>query len=99
MLATIRLDVNKVVRKRLGARKVSFASAAEAREITGMEIGGVTPLCLPPDLPLRIDSRIMALPWVILGGANRSSKVIVNPAIFQSTPATEVVPDLARPAE
>ncbi len=99
VLATTRLDVNKVVRKRLGARKVSFASAAETAEITGMEIGGVTPLCLPSGLPLWIDSRIMALPRVILGGANRSSKVIVDPAIFQSTPATEVVSDLARSAE
>jgi prolyl-tRNA editing enzyme YbaK/EbsC (Cys-tRNA(Pro) deacylase) len=47
LLANTRLDVNRVVRKRLEARRVSFASADETRELTGMEIGGVTPLCLP----------------------------------------------------
>jgi len=47
LLATHRLNTNHTVRKKLGARKVSFASAEETRERTGMEIGGVTPLCLP----------------------------------------------------
>src|SRR5580765_5476334 len=42
VLATTRLDVNGVVRRRLGARKASFASADETREMTGMLIGGVT---------------------------------------------------------
>ena len=99
MLATTRLDVNKTVRKRLEARKASFASPEETAEMTGMEIGGVTPLCLPETLPLWVDARIMELNRVILGGADRSSKIIVDPAIFHATPATEIVPDLARPAE
>jgi prolyl-tRNA editing enzyme YbaK/EbsC (Cys-tRNA(Pro) deacylase) len=47
LLATHRLNTNHTVRKKMGARKVSFASADETRELTGMEIGGVTPLCLP----------------------------------------------------
>ena len=47
VLASTRLDVNRTVRKRLGARRVSFASADETRAATGMEIGGVTPLALP----------------------------------------------------
>src|SRR5215831_6077746 len=42
VLATTRLDVNGVVRRRLGARKASFASSDETKEITGMMIGGVT---------------------------------------------------------
>ena len=98
VLATMRLDVNKTVRKRLEARKASFASPEETRELTGMEIGGVTPRGLPEGLPLWVDARILALERVILGGANRSSKIIVDPAIFSTTPATEIVPDLARPA-
>ena len=52
LLATTRLDVNRVVRKRLDARRVSFAGADETRAITGMEIGGVTPIGLPEELPL-----------------------------------------------
>ena len=46
VLATSRLDVNGVVRKRLGRKKASFASTDETAEITGMQIGGVTPVRL-----------------------------------------------------
>src|SRR6185503_11834452 len=42
VLAPNRLDVNRTVRDRLGTRKASFAPAEATREITGMEIGGVT---------------------------------------------------------
>ena len=55
LLATHRLNTNHTVRKKLGARKVSFAAAEQTRELTGMEIGGVTPLCLPAGLPVWID--------------------------------------------
>jgi prolyl-tRNA editing enzyme YbaK/EbsC (Cys-tRNA(Pro) deacylase) len=96
VLATTRLDVNNVVRKRLNARKVSFASAEETRAIMGMELGGVTALGLPAGLPLWVDARIMLPERIILGGGDRASKIIVDPAIFQQTPATEVVPDLAK---
>ncbi len=95
VLATTRLDVNKVARKRLGARKVSFASAEETRAVTGMTLGGVTPLALPADLPLWVDRRIMDRDYVILGGGNRASKIKLDPAIFDQTPNTEIVPDLA----
>ena len=44
VLADSRLDVNKVVRKRLGVRKCSFATAEQTVELTGMQIGGVTPV-------------------------------------------------------
>jgi len=40
LLATARLNTNHTVRKKMRARKVSFASADETRAITGMEIGG-----------------------------------------------------------
>jgi prolyl-tRNA editing enzyme YbaK/EbsC (Cys-tRNA(Pro) deacylase) len=54
------------VRKRLGARKVSFASAEETAELTGMMIGGVTVFALPRDLPLWVDARVMARPSVVV---------------------------------
>jgi len=42
VLADTRLDVNKVVRKKLEVRKCSFASAEQTMDLTGMQIGGVT---------------------------------------------------------
>ena len=56
VLATHRLDVNRVVKGRFG-RKSSFASPEETRALTGMEIGGVTAFGLPAGLPLWVDRR------------------------------------------
>jgi prolyl-tRNA editing enzyme YbaK/EbsC (Cys-tRNA(Pro) deacylase) len=96
LLATDRLNTNHTVRKKMGARKVSFASADETREITGMEIGGVTPLCLPDDLPIWIDNAVMQCEYVVLGGGNRSSKLKVDPQVLLLQPAVEVVVALAK---
>ncbi len=95
LLATTRLDVNKTVRNRLGVRKASFADAAATRDITGMEIGGVTPIGLPADLPLWIDRRVMARTRVVLGGGSRSWKVLAPPALLAALPGAEVVDGLA----
>src|SRR5436190_13150315 len=81
VLAHTRLDVNRTVRDRLGTRKASFAPAESTREITGMEIGGVTVFGLPPDLPVWIDQRVMERERVVLGGGSRSFKVIAHPSI------------------
>ena len=83
------------MRKKLGARKVSFASADETRELTGMEIGGVTPLCLPQGLPVWIDSSVMECEYVVLGGGNRSCKIKVSPKALTLQPGVEVVETLA----
>ncbi len=80
VLATTKLDVNKRVRKKLGVRKLSFAPADLTRQVTGMEIGGVTPFALPDELPLWIDARIADLDRVIVGGGSRSLKLAVAPA-------------------
>ena len=97
LLATHRLNTNHAVRKKLGARKVSFASAEETRELTGMEIGGVTPLCLPAGLPLWIDAAVMDCEYVVLGGGNRSSKIKADPRLLLLQADSEVVNDLAKP--
>ena len=43
VLATTRLDVNKRVRKKISARKVSFATPEDALRLTGMDLEAVTP--------------------------------------------------------
>src|SRR3954465_10317689 len=75
VLATTRLDVNRVVRKRLGTKKASFAPPEVTAELTGMTMGGVTPFGLPPDLPLWIDRRVMERERVVVGGGSRAAKV------------------------
>ncbi len=99
VLAPDRLDVNHAVRDRLGTRKASFASAEETRELTAMEIGGVTPFGLPPSLPIWVDAAVTRRERIVLGGGSRRYKVIAPPAILRALPNTEIVEGLAsRPA-
>ena len=95
LLATTKLDINKTIRKKLAARKVSFADIEETAKLTGMDIGGVTPLTLPESLPLWVDSKVMQRSSVVLGGGNRSSKIKVSPKIFNFTYNTEIIDGLA----
>ena len=95
VLATHRLDVNRVVRHRLGTRKASFASPDETRALTGMEIGGVTAFGLPDGLPLWVDGAVMERDRIVLGGGSRSWKVLAPPAILLTLPNVEVVEGLA----
>jgi prolyl-tRNA editing enzyme YbaK/EbsC (Cys-tRNA(Pro) deacylase) len=96
VLAITRLDVNGVVRRKFGVKKSSFASADETIEITGMQIGGVTPYGLPSGLPIWIDSRIMECEQVIVGGGSRDRKLLVPPASLAALPHAELVDDLAK---
>lgn len=96
--ATTKLDVNHAVRRLMNASRVSFATAEETRALTGMMIGGVTILALPPDLPIYVDERLMALDWLILGGGSRSTKIRTSPEVFRRLPNTTIVPGLATDA-
>lgn len=95
LLATTSLDVNNVVRREMDVRKASFAGADAVRDLTGMEIGGVTPFGLPDEVPILVDARVMEPPWVILGGGNRSSKLKLAPDALRALPSVRVVEGLA----
>jgi prolyl-tRNA editing enzyme YbaK/EbsC (Cys-tRNA(Pro) deacylase) len=99
VLATTRLDVNGVVRRRLGVRKASFASAEETMQLTGMEIGGVTAFALPDDLPIWVDAAVLTRPRIILGGGSRAIKVLTPSSTLTKLDAATVIDDLARPRE
>ncbi len=100
VLASMRLDVNGVVRRRLGTRKASFADGATTTERTGMVIGGVTPFGLPEGLPVWIDAQVMECDQVIVGGGSRDCKILCPPASLLAIDGAEVVDDLAkRPSE
>jgi len=97
LLATTRLDVNHTVRALLGVARLSFASAEETRALTGMLLGGVTVFALPAGLAIYVDDRLMDLPWVILGGGSRSTKVRTSPEVFRRLPNTRIVKGLSHP--
>jgi prolyl-tRNA editing enzyme YbaK/EbsC (Cys-tRNA(Pro) deacylase) len=94
VLGTTRLDVNRTVRERLGVRRASFADAEVTRERTGMEIGGVTAFGVE-QVPLWIDAAVLGRDRVVMGGGNRSSKLVLDPRELLKLPGVEVVDGLA----
>lgn len=99
VLADCRLDVNKVVRKRLGVRKCSFASADQTIDATGMQIGGVTPFGTTSELDLWIDAAVMERDQLIIGGGTRDRKLLVPPATLAGHPRATVIEGLANPIQ
>ena len=97
VLATHRLDVNRAVRSQLDVKKLSFASAELTVDLTGMEIGGVTPFGLPASMRVLVDSAVMDRSVIVLGGGNRSSKLRLPPGELTRLASVEVVEGLAQP--
>ncbi|MEO3887517.1 YbaK/EbsC family protein [Nonomuraea sp. B5E05] len=91
VLATMRADVNGVVRRHLDARKASFAPMADAVELTGMEYGGITPLGLPDDWPILVDTHVAEHPRVVIGSGVRRSKLAVSGAGLAGLKGAEVL--------
>jgi prolyl-tRNA editing enzyme YbaK/EbsC (Cys-tRNA(Pro) deacylase) len=94
VLGTTRLDVNRVVRERLGVRRASFADAETTVGRTGMLVGGVTAPGID-GLPLWIDAAVLGRERVVMGGGNRSSKLVLHPRELLKLPGAEVVEGLA----
>ena len=80
VLATMRADVNGVIRRELDARKCSFAPQADAVALTGMEFGGITPIGLPEGWPILIDEAVLAAGDIVIGSGLRRSKILL-PAV------------------
>jgi prolyl-tRNA editing enzyme YbaK/EbsC (Cys-tRNA(Pro) deacylase) len=91
VLATDRADVNGVVRRRLDARKASFAPMDVAVAETGMEYGGITAIGLPAGWPILVDQRVDATDHVIIGSGVRRSKLVVPGALLARLPGAEVI--------
>lgn len=91
ILATGRADVNGVVRRRLGARKTSFAPMADATSLTGMEYGGITPVGLPEGWPVLVDEAVAAASRVVIGSGLRRSKILLPGKALAVLPGAEVL--------
>ncbi|MFF4213464.1 YbaK/EbsC family protein [Streptomyces sp. NPDC001796] len=94
VLSATRVDVNGAVRRQLGARKASFAPMEVATGETGMEYGGVTPIGLPDGWPVLVDSRVVDLPYVLVGSGRRRGKLLVPGKAFAELPNAVVLEGL-----
>ncbi|GAA2368238.1 YbaK/EbsC family protein [Dactylosporangium salmoneum] len=95
VLATTRADVNGAVRRLLGTRKASFAPMDDAVGISGMQYGGITPIGLPSDWPVYVDSRVLAVSSAVIGSGIRGSKIVLPGTLIASLPGATVIENLA----
>ena len=91
VLASMRADINGVVRRHLDVRKISFAPQEEAVALTGMEFGGITPIGLPEGWPVLVDEAVVAAGTVVIGSGIRGSKLLVDAAELAALPTAEVL--------
>ncbi|TDO45364.1 prolyl-tRNA editing enzyme YbaK/EbsC (Cys-tRNA(Pro) deacylase) [Kribbella sp. VKM Ac-2527] len=91
VLATHRADVNGVIRKHLGVRKISFAAQDDAVGATGMEYGGITPIGLPADWPVLVDEAVAQAGLVVIGSGIRASKLLVEGSDLAKLPTATVL--------
>ncbi len=91
VLATTKADVNGVVRRRLDARKASFAPVDEAVAASGMEFGGITPVGLPAGWAVLVDEAVAASAEVVVGSGVRRSKLVMPGALLAALPGAEVL--------
>jgi prolyl-tRNA editing enzyme YbaK/EbsC (Cys-tRNA(Pro) deacylase) len=64
--------------------------------VAGRPDGGVTAFGIS-DLPIYVDAAVMEQAHVVMGGGNRSSKLLLNPNELTKLPNVVVVEDLAKP--
>ena len=97
VLATSRADVNGVVRRRLDARKASFAPLEQTVQATGMEFGGITPIGLPSAWPVLVDPAVVAAAQVVVGSGLRRSKLVLPGSAVADLPGVELLTGLGQP--
>jgi prolyl-tRNA editing enzyme YbaK/EbsC (Cys-tRNA(Pro) deacylase) len=95
--AVTRADVNGLVRRRMDARKATFAPLDDVVAATGMEYGGITPVGLPEEWPIFIDARVIEQAHVIIGSGIRGSKLWLPGPSLATLPGAEVIEGLATP--
>jgi prolyl-tRNA editing enzyme YbaK/EbsC (Cys-tRNA(Pro) deacylase) len=95
--AVTRADVNGVVRRRMDARKATFAPLDDVVAATGMEYGGITPVGLPDEWPVFIDARVVEQAHVVIGSGIRGSKLWLPGPALATLPGAEVIAGLANP--
>ena len=93
--ADTRADVNNVVRRLLDVRKASFLPLDRAVAESGMEYGGITPVGLPPEWRLLLDSRVVDVADAVIGSGVRRSKLLLPGRRLADLPGAEVIDGLA----
>jgi prolyl-tRNA editing enzyme YbaK/EbsC (Cys-tRNA(Pro) deacylase) len=93
--ADTRADVNRVVKRTLDVRKLSFMSMERAVAESAMEYGGITPIGLPRAWRVLVDSSVLDMDVAIIGSGVRRSKLLLPGTLVGRLPSAEVVDGLS----
>ena len=91
-----RSNMNAKVRNPLDAKEVKFADLQYVTEVTGMEYGSITPIGLPYDWKILIDSKVFEQENVIVGGGYTKSKLMLPSYLFKQMDNCIVIDGLAK---
>lgn len=91
-----RADVNKLVKKYLEVRDISFAPMDYAVEASGMEYGSITVVGLPAEWPILIDKSLVEKDYLVIGGGLRSGKLLIPGKALAELPNAYIIENLGR---
>lgn len=94
-----RIDFNGVVRKTLNARRISLAPLDQVLKMTGMEFGSITPIGIPQEWVILIDSRLLDTTHLVIGSGLVRSKLRLPTTTLTSLPQAKVIEGLAVPSK
>ena len=97
--ANSRINFKDVVKKQLDARIISLAPLDYVLRETQMEYGSITVIGLPLEWPILIDSRLITLPRVVIGGGLVKSKLSLPGKILAEIPNSIIINNLATTAK
>jgi len=69
----------------------AIARVDSAVSLTGMEYGGITPVGLPEDWAILVDTNVIYQERVIIGSGVRGSKILAATDVLASLPNAEVL--------
>lgn len=61
---------------------------------SGMEFGGITPIGLPADWPLLVDTAVAEAPYALIGSGSRRGKLIVPGKALAELPGATLLDGL-----
>ncbi len=89
-------NMGSVVRKYMNSRVVSVAPLEYVLDRTGMEYGSITPIGLPKEWKILVDSMIKEQSQIIIGGGLVKSKISLPVDLFLKLPNVEIVEGIAK---
>lgn len=94
-----RYNMGSVVRKYTNSRTVSVADLNYVLKETGMEYGSITPIGLPNEWKILVDSTILKQKQIVIGGGFVKSKISLPVNLFLKMPNVEIVDGIAKQVE